>query len=71
MLRFASAAVCLGLLSGCVIYDGPVRAHVPARVAYVEPVGVIPGPGYVWQYHDGYGWGWHHPAYGWYGRRFY
>lgn len=70
MLRFATAAVCLGLLSGCAVYDRPVAARVPARV-YVQPVGVMPGPGYAWQYHEGFGWGWHHPQHGWYGRRYY
>ena len=71
MLRFASAAVCLGVLSGCVVYDGPVAARVPPSVVAVAPVGPVPGPGYAWQYREGYGWGWHHLRYGWYGRRYY
>ena len=32
---------------------------------YVAPTYVSPGPGYVWEYHARYGWGWHHPQRGW------
>lgn len=71
MFRFASAAVCLGLLSGCEVYGPPVAVVTPSGVVAVAPVGVVPGPGYVWAYRGGYGWGWHHPRHGWYGRRYY
>ena len=59
------AALAATSLSGCVV--APVRpAYVaPAGVVYVGPTYALPGPGYVWAYHAGYGWGWHHPQYGW------
>ena len=38
---------------------------VTLGVAYVGPTYAIPGPGYVWAYHANFGWGWHHPQYGW------
>jgi len=58
-----SAAAC----SGCIVAPvGPYGA--PAGVAYVGPTFAIPGPGYLWGYHAGFGWGWHHPQYGWYQR---
>jgi hypothetical protein len=58
-------------LAGCVV--APMRpAYVtqpvfvaPPGVVYVGPTYAIPGPGYVWAYHAHYGWGWHHPQYGW------
>jgi hypothetical protein len=52
-------------LSGCIV--APVRPGyaAPAGVVYVAPTYAIPGPGYVWAYHANYGWGWHHPQYGW------
>jgi hypothetical protein len=44
----------------------PVPVYVaPPSVAYVGPTYTLPGPGYVWAYHPRYGWGWHHPAWGW------
>lgn len=55
------------VLGGCVVTPPTVRpAYVaPPGVVYVEPAYVSPGPGYVWEYHSHYGWGWHHPQYGW------
>ena len=52
-------------LGGCIV--APVRPArvVPAGVIYVQPAYAIPGPGYVWGYHAVYGWGWHHPRFGW------
>jgi hypothetical protein len=55
-------------LSGCIVQ--PVQPVHPAYVAppgvvYVAPTYVSPGPGYVWAYHEHYGWGWRHPQYGW------
>jgi hypothetical protein len=73
----ASAAV---LMSGCVVAPLPPRHVVriqqvivepvyapPAGVVYVQPTYAIPAPGYVWQYHANFGWGWRHPNYGWHG----
>lgn len=70
-----SAAV---LMSGCVVAPLPLRHVVriqqvivepvytpPAGVVYVQPTYAIPAPGYVWQYHANFGWGWRHPNYGW------
>jgi len=31
----------------------------------VQPTYASPGPGYAWEYHAHYGWGWRHPQYGW------
>ncbi len=56
--------------SGCVV--APARGgygyngyNAPAGVVYVEPNYASPGPGYAWEYHARYGWGWHHPQQGW------
>jgi hypothetical protein len=69
LLAVAIAAATLTVLGGCIVAPPPV----PVRAAYVAPVGVayiaptyaMPGPGYVWEYHPHYGWGWHHPVHGW------
>jgi hypothetical protein len=72
------AAVCTtAALSGCVVapvgmepgyggqrYGGPVYA-TPPGVVYVAPTYAIPGPGYAWQFHSRFGWGWHHANLGW------
>jgi hypothetical protein len=52
-------------LSGCIV--APVRPayEAPSGVVYVAPTYVSPGHGYVWAYHANFGWGWHHPQYGW------
>jgi len=60
-------------MTGCVVAPArpvyvasPGVAYVaPPGVAYIAPTYAIPGPGYVWAYHAHYGWGWHHPQYGW------
>ena len=65
------AAVLAAALSGCVI--APPVVHPVNRPAYITPPGVVyiaptyvlPAPGYVWQYHPNYGWGWRHPDNGW------
>ncbi|MDR6539752.1 hypothetical protein [Variovorax soli] len=68
-LFFAAALVAATApLTGCVVAPAvPARhAHVaPAGVAYVAPVYAMPAPGYVWEYHPRFGWGWRHPVYGW------
>ncbi|PXW89849.1 hypothetical protein C8R34_1036 [Nitrosomonas sp. Nm84] len=56
------------LMAGCVaepVVGVPVAPAIPAGVTYVAPAYVRPGPGYLWNYHVQYGWGWHHPQYGW------
>ena len=71
--RSRVAAVCATVaLAGCVVapvgvepgYGG--RAYVaPPGVVYVAPTYAVPGPGYAWQYHGRFGWGWRHPGNGW------
>ena len=62
------------ILVGCVVapaapygatYVAPPTYVAPAGVAYVAPTYASPGPGWVWDYHAHYGWGWRHPTYGW------
>jgi hypothetical protein len=75
----AAMAAATAILSGCVVAPVPPRAAyvapvpvappavyvAPAGVAYLAPTYAMPGPGYVWQYHPRYGWGWRHPVHGW------
>lgn len=57
------------LLSACIVVPPHARVHeAPAGVVYVAPDYPAPAPAYVWEYHSNYGWGWHHPRYGWYRR---
>ena len=62
------AATCATVfLGGCVVAPvavEPVYAP-PHGVVYVAPTYAIPAPDYVWEYHSRWGWGWHHPTYGW------
>ena len=72
------AAVCAtAALAGCVVapvgmepgyyghgYGGPGHAGPPVAV-YVAPTYAMPGPGYAWQLHGRFGWGWHHADRGW------
>ncbi len=59
---FASAV--LAATSGCIVVPARPVAVAPAPV-YVAPTYVSPGVGWVWEFHPHYGWGWHHPQYGW------
>ncbi|MBW8832272.1 MAG: hypothetical protein JF606_23270 [Burkholderiales bacterium] len=52
-------------LSGCIVAPVQPAYVAPAGVVYMEPTYVSPGPGYAWAYHANFGWGWHHPRYGW------
>jgi hypothetical protein len=52
-------------LAGCVVAPPRAVYVAPAGVAYIAPTYAMPGPGYVWQYHAHYGWGWRHPRNGW------
>ena len=63
----ATAALVSLTLAGCVITPPRVQPlfAAPPGVVYVEPTYAMPAPGYVWAYHAHYGWGWHHPQYGW------
>ena len=67
------AALCATVaLAGCVVAPVGVepvhggRAYGPTPgVVYVAPTYAMPGPGYAWQYHGRFGWGWRHPHNGW------
>ena len=56
----------VAVLGGCVVapVGGPAY-EAPAGGVYVAPTYVLPAPGYAWRYHGRFGWGWHHPGYGW------
>lgn len=72
-MKIAASAVLLAVaLSGCVIRPIPVARPAyppgyepPPGVVYVEPEYPIPTPGYVWIFNPRFGWGWHHPRFGW------
>lgn len=64
MKRLNTLVLVSTLLSGCVVAPVPA-VYVPPGVRYVGPVYAAPGPGYVWKYDMGIGWGWWHPEYGW------
>lgn len=62
------AAVCTtAVLGGCVVAPVAVQpAYVmPQGVVYVAPTYALPGPGYAWQHHGRFGWGWRHANHGW------
>lgn len=63
--NIVALALLAATLGGCAVQ--PVRPILvaPAGVAYVAPTYAIPAPGYVWAYNARFGWGWHHPRYGW------
>ena len=54
----------MALTSGCVVAPAQPVAVAPAPV-YVAPTYAAPGVGWVWEFQPHYGWGWHHPQYGW------
>ena len=70
-LAILVAGVALASMTGCIVaparpyYGGEGEYVAPAGVAYVAPLYASPGPGYRWEYHEHYGWGWRHPQYGW------
>jgi len=71
-LAIAIAGLALASLSGCIVaparpayYGGEPGYVAPAGVVYVAPEYAAPGPGYRWEYHAHYGWGWRHPQRGW------
>ncbi|MFL9923174.1 hypothetical protein PQR62_02770 [Herbaspirillum lusitanum] len=67
LIPAALATLLVLAVSGCVVTPPTVRpAYVaPPGVVYVQPTYAAPAPGYVWEYHERYGWGWRHPQYGW------
>lgn len=64
-LPLLAAATLAAALSGCVVTPVRPAVAVAAAPVYVEPTYASPGIGWVWEYHPRYGWGWHHPEYGW------
>ena len=76
-LTCIAAVSATAVLGGCVVapvavrpavypaYGGPVVYEAPPGVVYIAPSYAIPGPGYAWQYHGRYGWGWRHSGLGW------
>ena len=77
-LSCIAAACTTAALAGCMIaplptqpayndgsgYANPGYAAPPA-VIYVAPTYAMPGPGFAWQHHAQFGWGWRHPNRGW------
>lgn len=61
----ATSLVALTTLGGCIVVPAHHGYVAPPGVVYVAPTYVSPGPGWAWQYHGSYGWGWHHPQNGW------
>ena len=59
------AAALAAVLSGCVVAPAQPVYAAPPGVAYVAPTYASPGVGFVWNYNPRYGYGWHHPRYGW------
>jgi hypothetical protein len=69
-LSLLVAGLAAAALSGCIV--APARPYAveggyvaPAGVVYVAPTYASPGEGWRWEYHERYGWGWHHPQHGW------
>jgi hypothetical protein len=60
-----SAVVLAASFSGCSVTASTPGYAASAEYAYVAPSYASPGPGYVWEHHPTYGWGWHHPEHGW------
>jgi hypothetical protein len=60
-----AAAVTAVALAGCVVAPARPLYAAPPHVAYIAPSYAMPAPGYAWEYHARYGWGWHHPVRGW------
>jgi hypothetical protein len=65
LITLVPVALLAATLSGCIVAPVQPMYAAPAGVAYVAPTYAVPGPGYVWAYNVNYGWGWHHPQYGW------
>jgi hypothetical protein len=64
-IAILSATVLAAAFSGCSVTASTPGYGASAQVAYVAPSYASPGPGYVWEHHPAYGWGWHHPEHGW------
>jgi len=62
---FCCAALTSLALSACVVAPVGYRHPNVSMEMSEQPTYAVPGPGYVWAFHAHYGWGWHHPDYGW------
>ncbi len=65
ILKVLPAVALTAVFAGCVVAPARPVYVAPPGVVYVEPGYASPGPGYAWGYHARFGWGWHHPQYGW------
>lgn len=69
MVKFSIQKACFILAGGAIVaaFSGCIVAPVAPRhqPVYVAPAYPTPGVGWVWEYHPNFGWGWHHPEYGW------
>jgi len=51
--------------SAPVVVQQPQGIFLPPGVVYVAPTYPMPAVGFVWEFHQRYGWGWRHPQHGW------
>jgi hypothetical protein len=65
VVRAALSSGAILLVSACVGGPSGFGTTVYAPTLYTEPAYPMPGPGFHWAFHANYGWGWHHPSYGW------
>lgn len=67
ILHSAAVLCATAALGGCVVAPVGVEPAYgpPPGVVYVTPTYAMPAPGYVWQFHPQFGWGWRHPRHGW------
>lgn len=70
IIKWIPTGIILSLLlvsSGCTVIpgNGYVRPAPAYSVNVIRPLYPMPAPGYYWRAQPGYGWGWHHPRYGW------
>jgi hypothetical protein len=65
VLALSAASLAAVVLTGCVVAPAQPVYAAPPGVTYVAPTYAAPGVGFVWNYHPRYGYGWHHPRYGW------
>jgi uncharacterized protein YcfJ len=56
-----------GALQAQPLVAPPPQAPIAVQpgVVYVAPNYAAPGVGWAWEYDARFGWGWHHPRYGW------
>jgi hypothetical protein len=70
IVRRIGLACCAGALlasaAGCIVVPAGRHGYGGGGgPVYVEPAYASPGPGWAWEAHPSYGYGWHHPDRGW------